>query len=509
MQAFAQGTVNYEYDANNRLTKVIYSSGAVVTYTYDELGNRLSKKVVGAAPKPIIHFYDQKVKAICVENWDTNGDGELSYEEAAAVTDLGGAFNGNEEILSFNELQYFAGLTALGDNVFQNCLSLSSVYIPDGVTSIGNHCFWQCRMLGSLRIPDGLKTIGANAFEYCYYLPSLDLPDGLESIGNEAFQECNFSSLHIPSSVSSIGSYLFGGCDKLVSITVDPANDTYDSRGDCNAIIETATNTLVAGCKNTVMPDDLKAIGDGAFYGHIFDLFSLTIPESVTSIGDRAFAGNYMVHDFVFPANLEYVGWEAFEGTGWINIQPKGMVYINNNVACQYKGSMPVDSEVEFKEFTKSISPKLFTYGTGSKVISISLPKTVKVIGYSAFEQCVDMTSVTVYAKTPPALDSHYRTFPYYMNNMTLYVPYGTKAIYENTPEWNRFKTIVEMEPPSYIEGDANGDGKVNINDAVAIVNYTLGIQSAVSNAAAADVNGDGVVDIADAVGVMNIILNK
>ena len=304
-------------------------------------------------------------------------------------------------------------------------------------------------------------------------------------------------------------SYLFGECDKLVSITVDPANDTYDSRGDCNAIIETATNTLVAGCKNTVMPDDLKAIGDGAFYGRIFDSFSLTIPESVTSIGDRAFAGNYMVHDFVFPANLEYVGWEAFEGTGWINIQPKGMVYINNNIAYQYKGSMPVDSAVEFKEFTKSISPKLFTYGTGSKVISISLPKSMKYIGYNAFEQCIYMTSVTVHAKTPPELENPNYTFPYSLDDITLYVPYGAKTKYENTTEWNRFKTIVEMEQPSYIEGDANGDGKVDIADALCIVNFVVGNPSPDFNQAAADVDGDGEITIADAVGVMNIIMNS
>ena len=482
LQTFAQSTVNYEYDANNRLKKVTYSSGAVVTYTYDELGNRLSKKVVGSAPNPNIHFYDQKVKAICVEHWDTSGDGELSYDEAAAVTDIGEIFKDNDEIMSFDELQYFTGLTAIDDAAFEDCASLSSVIIPDGVTSIGEGTFYGCRTLKTLMLPDGLETIGRGAFEYSA-----------------------LTSLHIPSSVSSIGGYLFGDCYKLESITVDPANETYDSRGGCNAIVETATNTLIAGCKNTVMPEDLKGIGDGAFYGDLFESATLTIPESVTSIGDHAFAGNYMIRSFVFPANLEYVGLEAFSGTGWMSIQPQGMVYINDNIACQYKGSMPSNSSFEFVEGTKFISPIVFSYSVGRNVISISLSKSVKYIGYDAFQNCVNMTSVTVYAKTPPALDSRYLTFPRYLDNMTLYVPYGAKTIYENTTEWKRFKNIVEMEPLPYIVGDANGDGEVTVGDAVAIVNYILGNPSVDFNAAAADVNGDGEVTVSDAVAVVSM----
>ena len=502
LQTFAQSTVNYEYDANNRLTKVTYSSGAMVTYTYDELGNRLSKKVVGSAPNPNIHFYDQKVKAICVEHWDTSGDGELSYDEAAAVTDLGEAFKDHDDILSFNELQYFTGLTAIGEYAFSGCLSLASVMIPDGITTIGGDAFSNCYALKTITLPDGLKSIGADAFFYCWRLAEIELPDGLETIGNSAFENCSFTSLHIPSSVSSIGGYLLRSCNNLVSITVDPANETYDSRDNCNAIIETATKTLVAGCKNTVMPDDLKAIGDGAFCGDMLYDSTLTIPESVTSIGDQAFAHNYRIKDFVFPAGLEYVGCDAFYYTGWFNKQPDGMVYINNNIAYKYKGSVLENSSVELDEGTKMISPYLFDYYVGRNVTSISIPKSVKVIGHNAFDYCYNMISVTVYAKIPPTLDSRYRIFPSNMNNMTLYVPYGTKAIYENTTEWKRFKNIVEMEPQSYIEGDANGDGEVAFTDAVAIVNYILGNPSEKFNEAAADVNGDGKVTISDAVAV-------
>ena len=86
-----------------------------------------------------ITFADADVKAICVENWDTDGDGELSMEEAAAVTDLGDVFQYQEDISSFNELQYFTGLTSIGKETFSCCWSLSSITIPNSVTSIGEY----------------------------------------------------------------------------------------------------------------------------------------------------------------------------------------------------------------------------------------------------------------------------------------------------------------------------------------------------------------------------------
>ena len=93
---------------------------------------------------PIISFADAKVKALCVANWDTNNDGELDEAEAAAVTDLGTVFKGNTEITSFNELQYFTGLTNIEDYAFQSCYNLTSITIPNSVKSIGLSAFFGC-----------------------------------------------------------------------------------------------------------------------------------------------------------------------------------------------------------------------------------------------------------------------------------------------------------------------------------------------------------------------------
>lgn len=150
-------------------------------------------------PSPnFITFADDNVKALCVANWDSNHDGELSMEEAAAVTDLGEVFKGNEEITSFDELQYFTGLTSIGDHAFNNCHSLQSVIIPENVTSIGQETFSGSYQLNSVNIPYTVTSIGMWAFNY------------------GAFQQ-----ITIPSSVTSIGEYAFDNCNRLTSIIVE------------------------------------------------------------------------------------------------------------------------------------------------------------------------------------------------------------------------------------------------------------------------------------------------
>ena len=244
------------------------------------------------APSPNIVFADDKVKSICIANWDTNNDGELSEAEAAAVTSLGTVFIDTpfgDTISSFNELQYFTNLKSISNGAFDGCCGLASVTIPNSVTSIGKEAFYGCYSLNTVTIPNSVTFIGDNAFEGC----------------------SNLTSLTIGNSVTSIGVNAFARCNSLTSIQVRNGNVKYDSRDNCNAIIESSTNRLIVGCKITKIPNSVTSIGSSAYWG-CSELTSITIPNSVTEIGNKAFYYCTSLTSITIPSNVISIGNYAF-----------------------------------------------------------------------------------------------------------------------------------------------------------------------------------------------------
>ena len=248
-------------------------------------------------------------------------------------------------------------VTSIGEGAFESCESLTSIDIPNNVTSIGNHAFCYCRGLTSITIPtgvttleesvfsccdgltsvtipNGVTTIGKNAFYACYGLQSVEIPNTVTSIDNGAFQSCSsLKSVDIPNSVTDIGVWTFSNCPSLTSVTIGSGltslsyyafsgsgltslkvhfqNAKYDSRDNCNAIIETATNKLVAGCKNTVIPNSVTSIDGIAFY-RCYGLTSITIPNSVTYIGGIAFSQCSNLTSVTLGSGVTEIGNEAF-----------------------------------------------------------------------------------------------------------------------------------------------------------------------------------------------------
>lgn len=169
----------------------------------------------------VITFADAEVKRICVENWDTDGDGELSYTEAAAVTDIGTVFKDKKDITTFKELAYFTSLSSIEDEAFRGCRSLTSMTIPNGVTSIGYWAFADCPQLATITIPNSVTSISDAAFSNCTSLNLVDLSSNLSEINGYLFENCSsLTSLSIPSSVSFIGCYAFKGCTGLTSMII-------------------------------------------------------------------------------------------------------------------------------------------------------------------------------------------------------------------------------------------------------------------------------------------------
>ena len=145
--------------------------------------------------------------------------------------------------------------------------------------------------VGNCTIKENTYLIAEWAFRDCTSLTSVTIPNSIKIIGDGAFSGCkSLTSVNIPNSVTEIGQDAFIGCSSLTSITVDAGNTHYDSRNNCNAIIETATNTLIAGCKTTTIPNSVTSVGGNAFSG-CTSLTSITIPNSVTEIGWGAFDG--------------------------------------------------------------------------------------------------------------------------------------------------------------------------------------------------------------------------
>ena len=166
-----------------------------------------------------------------------------------------------------------------------NCISASAIeFTVDGVRYSVNDDNTTVTVAG---YPSGSKPTGDLTIPESVTYGGISYP--VISIGYEAFYYCTgLTSVTIPNSVTSIGWYAFYECRGLTSIKVESSNSVYDSRENCNAIIETATNTLITGCKNTIIPNSVTSIGKGAFWG-CRGLTSVNIPNSVTEIGEGAF----------------------------------------------------------------------------------------------------------------------------------------------------------------------------------------------------------------------------
>ena len=193
-----------------------------------------------------------------------------------------------------------ASVTFKGDNIFSYENEYTGeVVIPETinvngtqyqVTSLGGHCFYDCTGLTSITIPNSVTSLENNCFGWCSSLTSITIPSSVTSLGDFCFVGCSgLTSITIPNSVTSLGWACFGFCSGLESITVEDGNSVYDSRDNCNAIIQTKTNCMVAGFKSTIIPNSVTKLGDYCFF-QCSGLTSITIPNSVTSLGDYCFS---------------------------------------------------------------------------------------------------------------------------------------------------------------------------------------------------------------------------
>ena len=418
-----------------------------------------------------VYAYDARIDGIYYDIYSSTGTAKVTYYKK----------NSDDTYTS-----YYSGTVVIPDYVFYN-----------GVNYV-------------------VKDIDVNAFRGCSNLTSVIIGNSVTSIQGDSFSGCiRLKSVIIGNSVTSISRTAFRGCSGLNSMVVESRNRIYDSRQNCNAIINTSTNELVVGCKNTTIPSSVISIGQSAFSG-CSGLTSVTIPNSVTSIGSGAFYGCSGLTSVTIPnsvTSIEYgtfygcsgltsvtipnsvtsIGWNAFYGTAWFNNQPDGLVYAGK-VAYEYKGTMLTGTHITLEEGTLGIADYAFRGCYG--LASVTIPNSVTSIGESAFEGCSCLASVTIPnnltriesrtfnecsgitsisigsnvtqidygafsgCNSLKSVYSHAETppelsydvgFSNITKNNTLYVPRGSQNLYSSVTEWRRFN-IVEVDYVESIE---------------------------------------------------------
>ncbi len=383
-----------------------------------------SDLVVDANSLIIPDYYNNGNNSALVEEFDNNHSYNKDNIDNITIIYIGHEMNyigyyAFRQLSNVKSVKLGCKIKSLAQAAFANCSSLLSVTIPNSVKNIGSDVFRRCTSLISITIPDSVTNIGDSAFYGCSALTNVVLSNNLMEIGVDVFDDCtslvcnnydnakyigsnnnqylllyasidkNITSVKINNSAKFIHSYALSGCTKLTSITipdniigignrafancsglgniaVSERNVIYRSEGNC--IIEKTSNTIVLGCKNSVISDSVRSIGEAAFCG-CSGLTSLIIPNSVTSIGAAAFYGCSGLASIVIPNSVTSTGSNLF-----YNCSNLANVTLSNNM-----------TRLNYLDF----------YGCNS-LTSISIPASVISIANNAFQDCNSLANITV-----------------------------------------------------------------------------------------------------------------
>jgi len=328
-------------------------------------------------------------------------------------------------------------------------MGCATTVIPETVVTIGSSAFNRCSGLTSITIPDAVKKIENSAFNRCINLTELHISPSsqLYEIGDYAFENCSrLTSLFIPKTTRYIDSYTitasFKGCSGLTSIVVDPDNPYFDSRDNCNAIINSENGRLIIGSNNAFIPDGVKTISPYAFYKCV-GLTKIHIPDGLTFIGYLAFYGCSGITELTFGNSVKEIDTEAFSGCSGITSLklPNTLIKLGDYAF----GNCSALNDLAFGKSLKTIDDYAF-YGC-SALTEVVIPKNVTYVGRGAFSYMPHLTSVTCLAMNPPVASLNPTTVFGSYSIATLYVHESVVEAYQQAIPWRLFSNIVGIIP--------------------------------------------------------------
>ena len=421
---------------------------------------------------------------------------DLSAVSVQPYTGTDGTFSSSSTVYPINTIPDFA-FHYYSDNTGKT--SLTSVILPNNITTIGSSAFDGCTGLTTLSIPNSVTTIADAAFWWCASLTQINIPSTVTSIGIAVFSACsglitvnpanpNYSSLSgvlfdkskttlmqcptsisgsytIPSTVTIVAQEAFNNCVNLTSVIMPSTLTT---------INDWAFNSC-DGLTSLSLPSSIKTIGAQAFYYCQGLTGNLTIPSQVNSVGTYAFSFCEKLNSVSIPASLISIGNYAFYNCGGsLNVEAANPIYSSENgilfnksktTLIQCYSSINTSYEIPLSvttigssAFSRCYNLKGITIPSSvttisknafwgcSSLLSITIPETVTSIGSYAFSGCTGLKSIYSFAKTPQNLSTSSQVFYNVTNNgCTLYVPFGSKTLYQAAIQWQDFLNIWEM----------------------------------------------------------------
>ncbi|WP_300255954.1 PL29 family lyase N-terminal domain-containing protein [uncultured Alistipes sp.] len=449
----------------------------------------------GSQSSDIIIFADKDVKKRCVGLWDTNGDGELSYEEAAAVTTIGNVFQDNIDIEFFNELKHFSGLTTLDANAFGGCSSLCNITIPANIETINVSAFKGCTSLMQVSFDENSRI---TTLEGSYIENSQSYGNNYPDFYNGVFADCkSLTTIHIPASVTEIKACAFQGCSSLSTVTFEKGSKlqiiggghtkhthtttggshwysykAYGAFADCTSLTSIEIPNSVheigicafKGCTNlqtitfqkNIQIKELK----GAFESYYKDesdrlgvfqqcsaLSSIEIPASVELIDACAFAGctNLSVVTFEQDSKLKEFGDGGIDHSGaFADCTSLRSIQIPAYVERIGAGTFYGCSQLSTVIFEPNSNLKIIgginnngAFTNCTALTTIKLPQSITSIETEAFKGCQKLIDIYCAALTPPAIS--YNTFTNISSAARFYVPTTSADIYKTAKEWEKY----------------------------------------------------------------------